>query len=403
MDVDSKALLIAGGVWQIPIAAFLRQRGFHLTIVDPNTNPPALKKGDEHVACDVRDVDEIIERLKFRPSIITTDQSDIAVETVAKLTEYYGLFGNDLSAVIKFSNKLANREAANKLGIPIPNFEKISSVEELQHGLNIAKKSKIFKPADAQSSRGIRVFSEGQYSIGSLKEFYDEAMRHSKSKTGILEDFFEGQEITIEGYLDRDGVHHNLALSEKDHFRTGIASDLHYSSPDREGPFSKILETNDKFIESSGLKFGITHSEFLQNEQKDEYILVESACRGGGNLISSDIIPLVSGIDVQSCLISDLLAESYVKHPEEAISKDFVSLHFFELEGMFKIQSSDIDMLRKIKGVHALDFFVSEGEVLTRAADDRSRHGFVIVKARSSEDCRRIISELDRKVNNLNK
>ena len=65
------------------------------------------------------------------------------------------------------------------------------------------------------------------------------------------------------------------------------------------GPLLPSLIINSLLIAS----FGITHSEYLIKEGTGEVYLVETAIRGGGVFISSDLIPLSCGIDVNKLII----------------------------------------------------------------------------------------------------
>ena len=51
-------------------------------------------------------------------------------------------------------------------------------------------------------------------------------------------------------------------------------------------------------------EFAIVHSEYLYNSQTGEFCVVESALRGGGVYISSHLVPLYSGIDINEILLN---------------------------------------------------------------------------------------------------
>ena len=53
--------------------------------------------------------------------------------------------------------------------------------------------------------------------------------------------------------------------------------------------------------------FAIVHSEYLVNEEENKICVVESALRGGGVYISSDLVPLATGIDINDVLLDKVL------------------------------------------------------------------------------------------------
>ena len=57
------------------------------------------------------------------------------------------------------------------------------------------------------------------------------------------------------------------------------------------------------------LPFAIVHSEYLYNPNTLEFRVVESALRGGGVYISSHLIPLYTGIDINSILLDCVIGK----------------------------------------------------------------------------------------------
>ncbi|HKR05428.1 MAG TPA: ATP-grasp domain-containing protein [Bacteroidia bacterium] len=382
--MKKNALVIGAGVWQMPMINFLKNKGFKVFVVDPYIFSPGVKIADGHLQSDVRYADEVIPMIGDKPfEIITSDQSDIAVKTVAKLTEHYHLQGNKLEAVMKFSNKFFMRQLAQKLKLPIPVFAKIESVQHLH---DFAKKNGfpfIMKPADSQSSRG--VFKIDSTNFHDIKNLFSESMKFSNCGYILAEEFVSGTELTVEGFAS-GYKHRTLAISSKKHFRTAIASSLEYPAQEIPGKILEEVEkANDYFVENSGLKFGITHAEYMVQPQTGKIYLIEIACRGGGSLISSDIINWVSGVDVYEYFFENLSGGVTDVKNLNVLKRNAV-LHFFEF-GTGKVKAiSGIKEAEKIPGVHFLKLFISEGDEIVPATDDRSRQGMAIIFAESKEE-----------------
>ena len=56
--------------------------------------------------------------------------------------------------------------------------------------------------------------------------------------------------------------------------------------------------------------FAIVHSEYLVNEEENKICVVESALRGGGVYISSHLMPLATGIDINDVLLDKVLGNT---------------------------------------------------------------------------------------------
>ena len=370
---SSKAVVIAGGVWQMPLIKFLKSKGHFVIVVDPFSNSEGVKICKQHIKCDVKDVDTIYNFLKNEKiQFITTDQSDISVNTVAKLNELLGLTGNPLKITNLFVNKLLMREHAQSFNVPCPMFKRISEVQELYDFIEIAKLPIIIKPADSQSSRGIFKIE----TLTDLESKFINSLEFSICKEVIAEQFIDGVEITAEGFCSNH-KHITLCTSRKKHFRTGIASELKYPADIPQEILTQVKRYNDVFVESTKLNFGITHAEYIIDLKTKNIFLIEIACRGGGSLISSDIIKWVSGVDVYEMFYQNLMGnETNVKNL--FILNKSAILYFFEFpDGVVK-SIDGLDLIIEDSRVLDIKMFFNKGDLLKKASDDRSRQGYFI-------------------------
>ena len=217
---------------------------------------------------------------------------------------------------------------------------------------------------------------------------FDSAIEYSNTKQVLAEAFITGTEITVEGVVINN-CHHILAISRKTHFRNGIASELCYPLRTKIGLEKEIRSNHDKLIESTGITFGLTHSEYIIDEESEKFYLIEMACRGGGTLIPSHIIPWVSGINIY-----DIYYDSLMDNPQKLdLRPDSKSglLHFFEFpSGKVKSVNGEEDC-RNIPEVIEFRLEFKEGEYIFPAEDDRGRQGFVIILAEDQLKIRKIL------------
>jgi biotin carboxylase len=395
MFSTKRALVVAGGQWQVPIITFLQQRGYKVTVADPFDTSPGVIIADAHVKADVRDYEGILLAVAGQEfDMITTDQSDIAVETVAALARHFGVRAMDPGVIRKFTNKYESRQFARKMGMPVPAFAIAHSLAGVQQQIEAIGLPVILKPVDAQSSRGIFMIDEQNHSA--LGDMVAQTFKESRADHILVEQFFVGTELTVEGICS-GGKHKTLAVSEKKHFRTGIASDLIYPANIPDDVKRLIVELNDKYVEESGLEFGITHAEYLYNRDSGEICLVEIACRGGGTLISSHITNWVAGVNVYDMHVSNLEGGVTDVHAIQCLQRSAV-LHFFEFPNGTVKKISGVDAIQAIEGVAMIKLDFTEGTVIKAANDDRSRQGFVIVFADNPDELK---SKLDRIVDLL--
>lgn len=382
--MKKNALVIAGGKWQKPLIAFLQKNSYRVTVVDPFTDSQGVLIADKHLRFDVRAKEDILADIDDKQfDVITTDQSDISVETVSYLAKAKGVMGNTEDAVVKFSNKYKSRQYADSLSIPIPKYCEVDSVEAITKFIKEVGLPLILKPCDAQSSKGIHLIDK-YVNDKDLTEYLKDALQYSFLKKCILEQFVQGYEITVEGFCVGN-KHKTLAISKKKHFKTGIASSLTYPAVLPKHLEEKIIEANDKFVNNSGIDFAPTHAEYIVDEQNDRFYLIEIACRGGGTLISSNIVKWVSGFDVYEALLR-CLENKPVSIDTHNVLKRSAILHFFDFgQGVIKSIVGK-EEAKQIDGVLELDFPYNNGDILKSCQDDRSRQGFVIIFADNDDE-----------------
>jgi aminotransferase len=392
---NNDVLVIAGGIWQRPLIGFLKKKGHKVTVVDPYLYSEGVQIADRHIKLDVRNTEAIFNEIKnSKFEFIATDQSDISVNTVALLSERLNLLSNPYSVTNRFVNKYEMRNLSKKLNINIPDYSKISNIVELREFIREYGMPVIIKPADSQSSRGVSKITEEN--ISSLEKYFIESLKFANCGYIIAEKFIEGTEVTVEGFASAYR-HRTLAISRKKHFRTAIASSLEYPADIEERIYSKIESFNDLFVENSGLQFGITHSEYIIERTSGEPYLIEIACRGGGSLISSDIINWVSGNDVYEMYYQNLKGGiTDVKRLE--VKKRNAILQFFEFRPGTVKKINGVDEAKQIKGVLELKLAFKPGDFLKPAEDDRSRQGFVIIFADSKKELDSILARVMEKI-----
>ena len=385
------ALVIAGGLWQVPLIEYLKKEKYQATVVDPYDNSKGVLIANRHIKRDVRDRLGILSDLDRKYDFVCTDQSDISVETVAFLSEKLNLNGNKEDVVQKFTNKYLSRQYADSINIPIPAYTEVCTINQIKEFIRKHNCPLMLKPCDSQSSKGIHKINTNVTDT-ELEVYLEDALSYSQIKKAILEEFIDGYEITVEGFC-ANGKHRVLAISKKKHFKTGIASSLTYPAPLSEDLERRIVDADNKYVNQSGLSFGPTHAEYIINEQTGKFYLVEIACRGGGTLISSDIVKWVSGFDVYQAYLSCLQGEN-VDVYGCSLTRKSAELHFFDF-GSGKIKTIyGMDEVSGIEGVHKVDFGFKEGDIINSCEDDRSRQGFFIVFADDSDTLKDRVSKV---------
>ncbi len=390
-------LVIVGNYWQIPLVNKLREMGYRALVVNPYVDSPAFSYADGYLQEDIFQEDVIYKYCRDEKVIaVLSDANDLAVTVVADLAARLGLPGIGIKQAEIFTNKYQMRRKLLEGGFLMPSFALCRDVKEIEKFYHIHQPKIIIKPLDSSSSRGIHSFEN----LNRLEEDYADACKYSRSNMGILaEEYIEGTEFTVDGIKTPD-KHYSLAVSEKKHFRhnENVACELFFSYENDSYDYDKLRELNDKVIEYSGLPYGLTHVEYKYYD--GQFWLMEMAARGGGNWISSKIVPWMSGIDTYeyliNCSVGKISNEIFLI--SECYKQRCAVLKFFETDRG--------GVVKEIKGMEYLDdkavvcyrFEFKIGDEIKLAQNDVSRIGFYIACTENKEELVRVMDEIKENV-----
>lgn len=348
MKTRKKLLIIGAGDFQLPLVQ-RAAKTCDVALAAPVISDDFTPYLSASLITDVRDEEKILEFARQQQiDGVITDQTDIAVRSVAFVAEKMGLPGIGYETGLLFTDKSLMRERLRELGIPQLENRTVSSAGEAirfyrelagsgsaASGCSPADASEarpssgsnapgcgcvspsggdalcgpslrkdpvrvILKPLDTQGSRGVSVCA----SEDEIRAKFDDAARWSSDGSVIVEQFATGREFVVES-LVLDYEYRPLCIGDTLYFDIPDA----FAAKSRIFPTTaddalrrKVLELDERIIRGFGLRQGITHSEYIM--EGDEVYLIETAARGGGVYISSDLIHLSSGLDTEQFLIN---------------------------------------------------------------------------------------------------
>lgn len=386
-----KLLVIGGGRWQIPLVKKIKSMGHYVICTNLYENSPAFKYSDESYVIDILDIEKNLKLAKDKKvDAVLSDQTDLAVKTVAIISEKLGLKTIGIKTAELFTNKSLMRKELKFPNLKHPKNLIIKKEKDLKNiKKNYINFPFIVKPVSSQSSRGVSIVNNEE----ELLEKYNYAKSYQTDSLVLIEELIGGIEITVEG-IKTDLLHQTLGISVKNHFKNlpCIAESLLYFKY-HNFDVEELKKINDAIY--SNLSFGITHSEYKYFNGK--FYLIEAAARGGGNNISSHIIPELSGIDVNFEFINMVLEKN--KNLKLNIKKiKSVGLVFFNFKpGMVKNIEGE-EFLENSNFILDYGFeFKSNSEILP-VIDDRSRSGYFIISTDNDKELMKLIMEVKSKI-----
>ncbi len=371
-------LVIGAGPLQVPAIKKAKERGYSVLSVDKNPHAVGFQYSDGYKAIDIFDHGEIVEwckqtAAKGEPAGVLTMATDCSY-TVAKVAAALDLPGIPVRAAEVSVNKDLFRNELRRLGLPAPEYavaENIQSAEESGKRLQFPV---VIKPVDNMGSRGVKKI----YKQREIKDAAAAGFSFSRCKKIILEEFLDGAEYSLDACMI-DGKCYSLGFADRVIEFEPYFVETGYSIP------SALLEEEQKEIttlmERTALGLGI-HNGIVKGDIKwtnNGPVILEMATRLSGNRMSSDGIPLSSGIDAVGIAV-DLASGQKVLPPSKPNKeKGYAYRALQPCNGVVK-NIRGVEKARLIDGIVDIELHISPGDIKTAFTCSADSVGYVIAK-----------------------
>lgn len=359
-------VVLPGGQWQERLVQHLKAL-YRVAVINPfKTETTTL--ADKWIEADIMDVHAYVNDVKsLSPVFVTTDQCDIALEPVRKLADATNTMYHQPDVIEVFRDKALMTKHAKHCGVNAPEAKVVTSYDEGLKAIREIGYPFVLKPTDNNASVGIQFVKKpgDPFDI-------DEAIRLSYRKSALVQQFVEGRHLSVDGVIV-NGRHQALTVGERFYWRPGVISRVDYTATVPERVRNEMFEATNRYVDWSGADFGITHTEFILNNNTPYFC--ETALRGGGCGTSSHIVPWVSGVNSYDALLAGHLGK--MMPPINRVQRRYATIKFFEFSPG---EVTDIrDNVLTSPGVVMWKLWVKVGDHLSPAKDGKSRHGCLIV------------------------
>lgn len=286
-----KALVLAGGIAQVELIKELKSRGYKVALADMNPQCVAAKHADDFFEVSAMDIEGIKSLAKEqRFDMVLTACADQILVAEVEVCAALGLRTYlDVETTHQVSDKHFMKEVFVKNGIPTSRYVVLESFEaETISGLNYPL---VVKPVDAYSARGVRRCNN----IEEVKEFLADAIQISRTKTAIVEEFVEGEELTVEAFVV-NGKATVLCIGCKNKLKNGrfVLSGSLYPAGISAELTEEIKATTQKIADAFHLVDSPININMI-TDGKHGYVL--EFCARTGGFVKYEITRIMSGFD----------------------------------------------------------------------------------------------------------
>ncbi len=299
-----KAFVLGGTVPHIELINKLKERGYHVTLIDYYDNPPAKAAADAHVKASTLDLDAVLKIAKEgNADLVISSCIDQANSVACYVAEQLKLpHPYSYAKSLDVTRKGLMKTIFKQNGIPTSDFYLIGKDEPRDIKLPYPF---VIKPTDANSSKGV-------FKINSKQEFekkIEESISISREGKAIVEGFVSGTEIQVDCVVINHQAH-VLMTSDKVAFDNG-GRELQVTGFSVPGArceyFSKRLQEIAQRIADA---FELDNTPFFYQaicDEKEVYVLEFAPRLPGGTRFET--VKLISGFDFIESSIRSFLKE----------------------------------------------------------------------------------------------
>jgi biotin carboxylase len=216
--------------------------------------------------------------------IIALDEFDM--EMAATLREHFRMDGMGETAVRYFRDKLAMRAGARAAGILVPDFTALHHHPAVSDFLNATAGPWMIKPRTQASAIGMQKIASASDAWPILEKLGDEQSHY------LIERFIPGDVYHVDGIV-ADG---EVVFAEVHRYGETPFSVMHgggiFSTSTvlrSSAEWTSLASANAAVVTGLGLKWGVTHTEFIRAHIDGQFYFLESAARVGGAYIAETI------------------------------------------------------------------------------------------------------------------
>lgn len=216
------------------------------------------------------------------------------IEIASALREHMRIPGMNLSTSYLFRDKLAMRQQARDLGLPVPEFVSILHRPSIHDFMQTVEGPWVLKPRTEASSNGIRKLYDRQAVWDAINGLGDE------QSLFLLERFVSGtvyhvDSVVYEREIKFAAVHQYGTPILELHTLGGVYTSraIRRGSPDE----TALQELNRQIIKGFGMTEGVTHIEYIKSQADGHFYFLEASARVGAGM-TEEMIEAASGLNL---------------------------------------------------------------------------------------------------------
>jgi biotin carboxylase len=343
-------------------------------------------------------MESIMEYARTTPLAALVSIGDRPTPSGARGCQRLGLLSHSPEAADICRDKYRSRERLRQAGLEVPGFSRFPLNAEprrlMETGAVVLASPWVLKPLALSASRGvIRADTAAQF-VGAFERIQAllrtpavGVLREETSNFIQVESYIEGDEIAVEGVVDRGRLRILAIFDKPDPLVGPFFEETIYVTPSRLGAETEqhVLETLERAVEALGLYHGPLHAELRIN--RDGIYVMEVAARPIGGLCSRALrfrIPMVDdNISLEELLIRLALGNDISEIRREHAAAGVMMIPI-PAAGFYQ-ETQGVEEGLAIPGIEEIHITAKVGQKLVPLPEGSSYLGFIFGRGGSPE------------------
>lgn len=289
-------MVFGGGPLQLSIIGQAKAMGYETIAIDPDQNAPARNEADNFYVVAGDDFEKTLKIARANQvNGIVTAATDKPILMMCLIAAELGLPFPSHESCETLLDKAKFKQFLNSNDLPHAKggeYKGQIDVTETNFSFPV-----ITKPVTNSGSRGVIKCND----IISLQNAIIETLKHTKDDRFLIEEYIEGDEISVEALVQNNKVH-VLQITDKIVTSPPYNVELGHVQPSKFSYLKQEIENLlQTVVEKTGLNDCALHPELKVKD--NQLTIIEIGPRLGGDFITSHLVPLSTGVNMEGLLI----------------------------------------------------------------------------------------------------
>jgi biotin carboxylase len=270
------------------------------------------------------------------------------------------------------------REAFSRAGAPAPVAVRVASAEDLRAAAARLGFPVIVKPVDGVGSKGVT-----RVDVASdLERAWERGIAVTRVGVLVCEEFVEGPEVSVEG-LTWGGQTRFVAITDKITSGAPFFVETGHTEVSRLPRVAqeRILDAAARGVAALGIDRAASHTEIKLGPSGPR--IMEIGARLGGDRITSDLVPIATGVDLFAATIQVALGEEPDVRPRRQAG---AAIRYFLPEPGIVTAIEGAEASRAVEGVVDWVLDVGVGGTVPPLENSLTRVGHVVTRGATPDE-----------------